>query len=84
MSVSPDDTTPDGVPVVELDPCELVTEADYGNAGLTRPLPPPTNARFVPGILAILLLTLAGCIHTRIGPHDTPVVDGASADGGRE
>ena len=83
MPVSPDDTTPDGVPVVELDPCELVTEEDYGNAGLTRPLPSPTDARFVPGILAIAL-TLAGCIHTRTGPHDTPVIDGASADGGRE
>lgn len=80
--MNPDDTTPDGVPVVELDPCELVTEADYGNAGLTRPLPPPTDALFVPGILVLLLLV--GCIHTRTGPHDTPVIDGASADGGRE
>jgi hypothetical protein len=37
----PDDTTPCGVPVVELDACELVTEADYRAAGLVRPVPSP-------------------------------------------
>jgi len=81
--MTPDDTQPCQPPVVELDPCELVTEADYRAAGLSRPLPPPTDSRFVPGILA-LALALAGCIHTRTGPHDTPVIDGRTADGGSE
>ena len=36
-------------------------------------------------MLMVLLSLFVGCIHTRIGPHDTPVVDGTKApvhDGG--
>ena len=48
--MSPDDAQRTSPPVVELDPCELVTEEDYRTWGLSRPLPPPTDAPFTPGI----------------------------------
>lgn len=36
------------------------------------------------GASASLALLFAGCITTRNGPHDTPVIDGVVRDGGAE
>jgi hypothetical protein len=37
---------------------------------------------FQAALVVLLMVGCACCIHWRIGPHDTPVVDGAKLDAG--